>query len=138
MPTLPTQSHKTDSILVSSATGQQDVHEEIFTAGGKWEDEEERRFFEDVQDLRDFVPKSFLGIDEKEGAATEAGDDKGADETEKEREKVKKEREEEEVRKLEEELNKLKMEEERAGDGDTLNGHAVPIADENTHEDEDK
>ena len=34
--------------------------------GGKWEDEEERRFFEDIPDLKDYVPKSVLGIEEEE------------------------------------------------------------------------
>lgn len=38
----------------------------LSTAGGKWEDEEERRFFEDIQDLRDFVPKSMLGLEDGE------------------------------------------------------------------------
>ena len=38
----------------------------LSTAGGKWEDEEERRFFEDIQDLRDYVPKSVLGLEDGE------------------------------------------------------------------------
>lgn len=76
--------------------------DEISTSGGKWEDEEERRFFEDVQDLKDFVPKSVLGIDEDER-------DAGEDDAEKEKERI--EREKEEVRKLEEELEKLNDEE---------------------------
>jgi len=71
--------------------------EDIVTTGGKWEDEEERRFFEDVQDLKDFVPTSVLGVE---------GDESDQEETkEVERERV--EREKEEVRKLEEELEKL-------------------------------
>ena len=50
MPTLPAATQKNDSILVST-TGQNEISEEIYTTGGKWEDEEERRFFEDIQDL---------------------------------------------------------------------------------------
>ena len=65
MPTLPTQSQKSDSINISSG-GQGDSQDVIFSSGGRWEDEEERKFFEDIQDLRDFVPKSVLGIDEKD------------------------------------------------------------------------
>ena len=38
----------------------------LSTAGGKWEDEEERKFFEDIQDLRDYVPKSVLGLEDGE------------------------------------------------------------------------
>ena len=67
-------------------------------SGGKWEDEEEKRFFEDIQDLKDFVPASVLGV---EGAC-----ETGADDT-KEFEQERLEREKEEVRKLEEELEKL-------------------------------
>lgn len=69
--------------------------EEIVTTGGKWEDEEERRFFEDIQDLKDFVPSSVLGVEE----------DIEEDSKEIEQERV--EREKEEVRKLEEELERL-------------------------------
>ena len=43
MPTLPTQSQKADSILLSSDKGKQGVDEDIYILGGKWEDEEERR-----------------------------------------------------------------------------------------------
>ena len=68
------------------------------TSGGKWEDEEERRFFEDVQDLKDFVPASVLGVE----GSYEAGED---DAKELEQERLDQEREE--VRKLEEELERL-------------------------------
>lgn len=66
-------------------------------SGGKWEDEEEKRFFEDIQDLKDFVPASVLGVE-----AHEAGED---DAKELAHENLS--REKEEVRKLEEELEKL-------------------------------
>ncbi|KAM6502194.1 ARM repeat-containing protein [Amanita muscaria] len=111
LPSLPTASQKPDSILIgtnSSPAGEE--NEEIYVTGGKWQDEEERKFFEDVQDLKDFVPSSVLGIDEVVEAATE--NDK---EREKEREKERVDREKEEVKKLEEEL-------ERLGDGSAEQG----------------
>jgi len=80
------------------------------TTGGKWEDEEERRFFEDIQDIKDFVPSSVLGVE---------GHPEGEESKEVERERA--EREREEVRKLEEELEKLgDSDEQRADDQDTL------------------
>ena len=80
------------------------------TTGGKWEDEEERRFFEDVQDIKDFVPSSVLGVE---------GEPEGEESKEIERERA--EREKEEVRKLEEELEKLgDSEEQQTNDLDKL------------------
>ena len=68
-------------------------------SGGKWEDEEEKRFFEDIQDLKDFVPASVLGVE----GTYESGEDDA-----KELAQENLEREKEEVRKLEEELEKLR------------------------------
>ena len=48
----------------------------LSTAGGKWEDEEERRFFEDIQDLRDYVPKSMLGLEEGEDKTSPGEEEK--------------------------------------------------------------
>ncbi|KAL1736183.1 transcription factor [Schizophyllum commune] len=101
MPSLPTASQKSDSILIGGAGSSVlggDGGEEI-TSAGKWEDEEERRFYEDVQDLKDFVPKSVLGIEGKEG--------EDAAQEEQEDEEERQAREKEEVKKLEEELQKL-------------------------------
>ncbi|TFK44796.1 transcription factor [Crucibulum laeve] len=100
LPSLPTTSQKSDSILIGSNTNQLlgDDADELLTSGGKWEDEEERRFYEDVQDLKDFVPSSVLGIDDSE-------ESEDRDTEEKAKERI--EREKEEVRKLEEELEKL-------------------------------
>lgn len=119
MPSLPVNTQKSDSIAIS-AIGTQDTQEEIFTTGGKWEDEEERRFFEDIQDLRDFVPKSLLGIDEQEEE-----DEDGEKKTEEElsNEKEKKNQEEAEVLELEKELKRLEEENvEQNGDVVTGNG----------------
>jgi len=69
MPNLPSASHKSESIMIGSNAGKglgEDGELVLSTAGGKWEDEEERRFFEDIQDLRDFVPKSMLGLEDGE------------------------------------------------------------------------
>jgi regulator of nonsense transcripts 2 len=68
--------------------------------GGRWEDEEERRFYEDVQDLKDYVPSSVLGIDN----SNEVADDSNKD---KEQQLIQQEKEKEEFRLLEEELHKL-------------------------------
>lgn len=113
MPALPTASQKSDSIQIGSHPGGilADESEDVSLAsGGKWEDEEERKFFEDIQDLKDFVPKSVLGIESEEGT------DKAADE---DREKLEKEKAEVEAKKLEQELEGLKAN----GDIHT-NGHA--------------
>ncbi|KAK1225711.1 mRNA decay protein [Marasmius sp. AFHP31] len=100
LPKLPTSSRKSDSIQIGlnngNALGGEDG-ERIFVTGGKWEDEEERKFFEETQDLKDFVPKSVLGIDE--------GEEKPKEDEEQAQKRL--EEEKEEVRKLEEELEKL-------------------------------
>lgn len=59
--------------MIGSNTGKgpgEDGELLLSPAGGKWEDEEERRFFEDIQDLRDYVPKSMLGLEEGEDKAS--------------------------------------------------------------------
>ncbi|KAI6046075.1 ARM repeat-containing protein [Pisolithus marmoratus] len=98
MPELPTTSQKSDSIQIGTSTGAgagDDIDVAFTTSGGKWEDEEERKFFEDIQDLKDFVPKNFLGIDAEEKTDFE------------EREKVEKEMAEAEAQHLAEELKSL-------------------------------
>lgn len=74
------------------------VSEDIITPGGKWEDEEEKRFYEEIQDLKDFVPSSVLGVDSSE-----------ADEVEKNKEndRIRAEKAKDDVKKLEEELERL-------------------------------
>ena len=110
MPTLPAATQKNDSILVST-TGQNEVSEEIYTTGGKWEDEEERRFFEDIQDLRDFVPKSVLGFTET-GQVTQDTTDSGSIKDDLDRER--REREERERREKEEREEKERLAREKA------------------------
>ncbi|KZS98144.1 ARM repeat-containing protein [Sistotremastrum niveocremeum HHB9708] len=67
MPHLPTASQNQASIgLSTNDGGRGDVLDEINTStgSGKWEDEEERKFYEDLMDLADFVPKTVLGLEE--------------------------------------------------------------------------
>jgi regulator of nonsense transcripts 2 len=115
MPTLPTSSSAGNSIQIGTSTGgllSDDSDEAAFAAlGGKWEDEEERRFFEDIQDLREVVPKSILGIEE----STEAIKENNESDTD-----AKKHAEDEEVKRLREELEGL----EASGGALQTNGKA--------------
>jgi regulator of nonsense transcripts 2 len=99
MPTLPTSSSTGNSIQIGTNTGgllSDDAEEAAFAAlGGKWEDEEERRFFEDIQDLREIVPKSILGIEDAKDIVKECHESDA---------EAKKNAEDEEVKKLQEEL----------------------------------
>ena len=113
MPNLPVDEPRADSIGLSTTaavTGATD--ENVQYASGKWEDEEERRFFEDIIDLKDYVPKGVLGIDEEDKDGSQGG------ESNEEKAQKEKERVEEEVRKLEEELAELEV-------SDQPNGAAV-------------
>lgn len=66
MPSLPTDETRADSIgLSTGGAGAGAISDDVQYATSKWEDEEERRFYEDIQDLKDFVPKTFLGLDDK-------------------------------------------------------------------------
>jgi regulator of nonsense transcripts 2 len=102
LPILPSSSSQSASILLldgSSSRANADNQDDGMTIG-KWEDEEERRFYEDIADLRDFVPKSVLGVDEVK-------DDKSEDSPE-----AKSKKEEEEVLRLEAEMKDLAIEAE--------------------------
>ena len=127
MPTLKTASQKSESIQIGMNTGLGGLGgdgDEMTGGGGKWEDEEERRFFEEIPDLKDYVPRSVLGL---EGDGDETKDDG------KEKERKEKERVEEEVRKLEEELAEMKID----ADGNVIingNGEEVGVGDDNADE----
>lgn len=57
MPTLPTASQKSESVLMlSTGTGLNQEEETILPTTSKWMDEEERKHFEEILDLRDYVP----------------------------------------------------------------------------------
>lgn len=109
LPSLPTSSSKTDSIQINVGGSAGEGADEgiAVTSGGKWEDEEERKFYEDIQDLKDFVPRSVLGLEE--GDERRAADDD-------QREREQKAREEEEIKQVEEELEGLKLKEGDDGD----------------------
>ena len=130
MPTLPSATQKSDSIIVTGG-GQQATQEDIYVTGGKWEDEEERRFYEDIQDLRDFVPKSVLGLAEVDKQATGEKSDinKGKNE---EAEKERKKQEENEARELEKELKRLELGDQNKDGIPTTNGLSA------TEKEEDK
>jgi regulator of nonsense transcripts 2 len=108
MPSLPTAAQKNESVLLLSAAsgGQLDSEDTSFPTGGKWEDEEERRFHEDLQDLRDFVPKSVLGLDNNDKRGEQSKEDLATvDQAAKEKER--KEVEQAEIQMLEKEIEGL-------------------------------
>ncbi|OAX42276.1 ARM repeat-containing protein [Rhizopogon vinicolor AM-OR11-026] len=121
MPSLPTESQKSDSIQIGGNAISGDDEDALAASGGKWEDEEERRFFEDIQDLRDFVPKSVLGIENEEKEDKEVTE---------EREKVEKEKADAEAKKLEKELEDLKL------DGDQVNESRDSTTEVEEHDEE--
>lgn len=121
MPSLPTESQKSDSIQIGGNAVSGDEEDALASSGGKWEDEEERRFFEDIQDLKDFVPKSVLGIENEEKEDKEVTE---------EREKVEKEKADAEAKKLEKELEDMKL------DGDRGDGSRDSAAEVEEHEEE--
>jgi regulator of nonsense transcripts 2 len=131
LPQLPTDSQKSDSILIGTNNVNhlgEDSDEALLNTKGKWEDDEERRFFEDVQDLKDFVPKSVLGIE---------GDEAGKKKKDPEREKLEQEKAVEEAKKLEEELEVLKSRAENGENGRAINGLAE-MADNDPLRDEEE
>lgn len=130
LPELKTASQKTDSIQIGTngggiLGGENDTDDAA--RGGKWEDEEERRFFEDIPDLKDYIPKGILGIEEDEDSTTE--------ETKEEREQREKERVEAEVKKLEEELADLEV--DNSGRIGSQNGVSENGQDDGSEGDED-
>ncbi|PVF99373.1 ARM repeat-containing protein [Serendipita vermifera] len=83
MPTLPTAAYKSDSIGLSTGERQRgdDFDNMGVGSGSQWEDEEERKFYEDIIDLKDWVPRSFLNIQdgETESATQEQVDTETSD-----------------------------------------------------------
>ncbi|KAI0812376.1 hypothetical protein BC629DRAFT_1472459 [Irpex lacteus] len=123
LPELKTATQKTDSIQIGTNSrsllgGDADADE--VPRGGKWEDEEERRFFEDIPDLKDYVPK---------------GREAASDESKEAKEQLEKERVEAEVRKLEEELADLEVNDE--GRTGSTGGSRLNEDDEEDEADED-
>lgn len=110
MPSLPTNTQKNESVILLSASSgsQHDSEEASFPTGGKWEDEEEKRFYEDLQDLRDFVPKSVLGLDSKEKQGEQQKEQEAKTDHDV-KEKERKEVEQAEIQMLEKEIEGLAL-----------------------------
>lgn len=112
MPTLKANAAKPDSIQIGKNNpflddGEMGEAGETGGTRGKWEDEEERRFYEDIPDLKDYVPRGVLGIEDDLLNGNGRGKDQDSlDGVKEKEERERREREfvEEEVRKLDEEL----------------------------------
>jgi regulator of nonsense transcripts 2 len=74
MPHLPTNPAKGDSIGLLGQR-QPRTQDNYLGRGSQWEDEEERKFYQDLTDLRDLLPKS-AGAS-TEGANASASSDAG-------------------------------------------------------------
>ncbi|WVF65338.1 hypothetical protein IAT40_000064 [Kwoniella sp. CBS 6097] len=73
-PVLPTAASLSKSGLqIVESASSFTVRDDGPIAGGIWDDEEERRFYEDLIDLKEVVPSGLLGIKESKGKATEEG-----------------------------------------------------------------
>ncbi|KAJ3066697.1 hypothetical protein HDU98_010017 [Podochytrium sp. JEL0797] len=74
MPDLPEPDSAANKLSIGiSLAGSKEADDEEALAGGPWEDEESRSFYEDIIDLKDVVPSVLLGEKhEKPAAPTEA------------------------------------------------------------------
>ncbi|KAG8902737.1 hypothetical protein FRC00_000574, partial [Tulasnella sp. 408] len=118
MPNLPKASNSKslgDSISISLDSGSSIGRDEDWVPGGKWEDDEERRFYEDLTDLKDFVPRTILGI-EAEAEAAESTQEKEKDSAT-------------DVKQLEDEMKRLEVSGPAAVNG-SLNGASTDEEDE--------
>ncbi|QRV94265.1 eukaryotic translation initiation factor 4G [Ceratobasidium sp. AG-Ba] len=111
MPSLPSASQKNDSILLLDGSSNLRIGgTEDLPANSKWEDEEERRFYEDIPDLKDFVPKAVLGVD------IPASKDEKLESSESNA--AKEEKEKEEVARLEAEMQNMNVEDAKAAESE--------------------
>jgi regulator of nonsense transcripts 2 len=109
LPHLPSASEQTNSILLLDGGSSRGTGAEEVTNAGKWEDEEERRYYEEFTDLKDFVPRSILGVESAQGdvAKLGSGESDGV---------KRKENEEQELKRLEVEMENMRL----AASADTL------------------
>lgn len=93
-PVFPTlaSSKGTSSVLVLDNNNPFSRGIEDIPLGGMWEDDEQRRFYEDVPDLAELVPAGLLGVEKKEEEKAEV-EEQGQGDKEKLEEEKKKERE---------------------------------------------
>ncbi|KAF8609017.1 transcription factor [Ceratobasidium sp. AG-I] len=120
MPSLPSASQKNDSILLlDGSSGLRQGGIEDLPANSKWEDEEERRFYEDLPDLKDFVPKAVLGV---EAVASKEERDALAKENAADSEtgKAQEEQEKQDMARLEAEMENMEVEESKALESDQV------------------
>ncbi|KAG8722033.1 hypothetical protein FRC08_007802 [Ceratobasidium sp. 394] len=111
MPSLPSASQKNDSILLLDGSSSLRIGgAEDLPANSKWEDEEERRFYEDIADLKEFVPKTILGVD-----TVAPKDEKAADP---EPSTIKEEQEKEDMARLEAEMQNMSAEDTKASESE--------------------
>lgn len=76
MPHLPAAASKADTIGLS--TGERIRSDEVeMGRSSQFEDEEDRKFYEDLMDLKDWVPRSFLNVPEEDAASSAATDAEG-------------------------------------------------------------
>jgi regulator of nonsense transcripts 2 len=109
MPTLRAAQQQQTSIGVSTAgtaLGSAAEDMTVYPAGGVWEDDEEQKFYEDLPDLADFLPRNALGI--------QASDT--ADEDSKTNEESRKNEEAELLEKLNQEIADLENESKASQD----------------------
>jgi regulator of nonsense transcripts 2 len=79
-PVLPTAASLSKSGLqIVEATSSFAVRDDGPIAGGIWDDEEEKKFYEDIVDLQEVVPKGLLGIKEKKAKSGDVGVTEGKD-----------------------------------------------------------
>lgn len=85
VPALPSLSSSTltGSLITSGTSAFAASNEEIGGPGSLWIDEEDKRFYEDLKELRGEVPAGFLGVAvPKEGEATEEAEKKTEEDVE--------------------------------------------------------
>ena len=134
-PVLPTASSLSKSGLqIVNTASSFTVREDGLVPGGIWDDEEERRFYEDLPDLADLVPPTLLGVKEKkEDKKVEAGETTANGKPDNEAEA--RQRDEEDIRRQLEQLDLEREPEAPAmerlpsavSDG---SGNSIPLADE--------
>lgn len=118
MPHLATVAEQTSSIGLTNGNASRGLDGDDVTGVGKWEDEEERRFYEDITDLRDFVPKSILGIEEADGS--NEGNNDAVEEMRKKQEEI-------DIQRLESEMETLKVESTSDGKDDPDDESVAPF-----------
>lgn len=100
MPALPTAASLAKSGLqIVEGQSSFTVREDGAVPGGIWDDDEERRFYEEILDLKQVVPASLLGLKEEKGSAD--GESGGSAETTAEADAKRKQDEEDIRRQLE-------------------------------------